>query len=53
METSMRQLANRIHAAKKASEGLAEAFPSGQRDPWEKYEFHHEGKKIGHKFSPN
>jgi hypothetical protein len=31
METSMRQLANRIHAAKKASEGLAEVAPPGAK----------------------
>jgi hypothetical protein len=34
-------------------QGVAEAFPSGQKDPWEKYEFHHEGKKLGHIYSSN
>jgi len=37
----------------KKGQGVAEAFPSGQKDPWEKYEFHHEGKKLGHIYSSN
>jgi hypothetical protein len=42
-----------IATVTRPSESMAEAFPSGQKDPWEKYEFHHEGKKLGHIFSPN